>query len=331
MRVLRFFVALAATVVVFACESATERPAQPIESGTTALPSWAYPINAPGAQRAEDDGVPRSVPGSTVELTLSQTRDLFNPPDWHPDSHPPLPEVVAHGRSPDLRACGYCHYPNAQGRPENASLAGLPAEYIVQQVADFRSGLRRSSEPEMGPPRAMVGVAEAATEDEVRIAAEYFAALSFQPWIRVVETDEVPETVVADGMHRAVEGGGTEPIGQRIIEMAEDAGLAALRDSRSGFVAYVPTGSVGRGSELVASGGAGTTIQCGLCHGPDLKGLGPVPPLAGRSPSYIVRQLYDMQSGARNGPWAALMSEVVARLSVEDMVGIAAYTASLEP
>lgn len=77
--------------------------------------------------------------------------------------------------------------------------------------------------------------------------------------------------------------------------------------------------------------GAGKTTQCGTCHGADLKGLGPVPGLAGRSPSYLVRQLYDMQHGARKGTWTELMKPVVAKLSDEDMIAIAAYTASLQP
>jgi cytochrome c553 len=56
-----------------------------------------------------------------------------------------------------------------------------------------------------------------------------------------------------------------------------------------------------------------------------------VPALAGRSPSYIVRQLWDMQHGLRHGPWVELMKAVVARLTVDDMVAIAAYTASRAP
>ena len=103
-----------------------------------------------------------------------------------------------------------------------------------------------------------------------------------------------------------------------------------LRDSASGFIAYVPSGSIRKGQGL-ATNGAGKTTPCAICHGADLKGLGPVPGLAGRSPSYIVRQLYDMQHNVRNGQWTALMKPVVAGLSEEDIVAIAAYTASLAP
>jgi cytochrome c553 len=149
------------------------------------------------------------------------------------------------------------------------------------------------------------------------------------PWIRVVEAETVPKTRVA-GWMLVADGTATEPIGQRIIEMPEDLERTELRDSASGFIAYVPPGSVAKGQAL-ANGGAGKTIQCAACHGSDLTGLGPVPGLAGRSPSYIVRQLYDIKHGARHGQWTELMKAVVAQLSEEDIVALAAYTASLAP
>jgi cytochrome c553 len=125
---------------------------------------------------------------------------------------------------------------------------------------------------------------------------------------------------------------GTEPIGQRIIEMPENTERTEMfRDPRSGFVAYVPTGSIRKGEQLVTTGGGGKTVACGVCHGGDLKGLGPVPGLAGRSPSYVARQLYDLQQGARKGVWSELMKSAVAKLTPEDMLNIAAYTASRTP
>jgi len=264
-------------------------------------------------------------------LTLTQIRDLYVAPDWHPGDHPPMLGVVGRGRKPDMFACGYCHYPNGQGRPENSSLAGLSAGYIAQQVADYKNGLRKSSEPTMVPPALMVAHAKSATEDDVKISAEYFASLKYKPWIRVVETETVPKTHVAGFMLVPLEGAGMEPIGQRIIEVAEDVARTTLRDPRSGFIAYVPVGSTKRGEALVTTGGRGKTVPCGACHGQDLKGLGDIPPLAGRSPSYTVRQLYDYKSGARAGLLSAQMKESVAKLTVEDMVSIAAYTASRTP
>lgn len=309
---------------------------RPDAAAGTTPPSWVYTVNAPtppGTPAPADDGQPKSVPGSSVRLTRAQLGDLFNPPDWHPDNHPPAPEVVAHGRKPDVRACGYCHYPNGQGRPENSSLAGLPAAYIVQQMADMRAGLRRSAEPKMRPPAAMLAIAKASTVEEDRAAAAYFASVPYKRWVRVVEAATVPKMIVAGAVFVPVTGAGagTEPIAGRILETPEDVGRAELRDSASGFVAYVPPGSIARGKTLVTTGDGGRTVACGVCHGADLKGLGAVPPLAGRSPSYTVRQLFDLQHGVRNGPWAALMRAAVQKLTIDDMVAIAAYTASQEP
>ncbi|MBI3528410.1 MAG: cytochrome C-binding protein [Betaproteobacteria bacterium] len=294
------------------------------------LPVWAYPVNPPGIQPAPDDGTLKHVPNSAAAYTLTQIRDLFSPPDWHPDNHPSMPDVVGRGNKPGQFACGYCHLPNGLGRPENSSLAGLPAAYIAQQVADFRSGVRKSSEPASLPINFMVAVAKLVSEEDTKAAAEYFASLKPAPWIRIVETETVPKTKVGGWMLIADDSGGTEPIGQRIIEMPENLERTELRDSDSGFIAYVPIGSIRKGEALITSG-AGRTTPCAICHGADLKGLGPVPALAGRSPSYVVRQLYDIQHGLRNGQWAELMKSVVAGLSEEDMVAIAAYTASLAP
>jgi len=242
-----------------------------------------------------------------------------------------MPAIVAHGRKPDVYACAYCHLPNGQGRPENSSLAGLSTGYILQQLADFKSGARKSSDPDLKPVSNMIAVAASANDEEIQIAANYFAAMKPRPWIRVVEAKFVPKTHVAGWMLVLSTPHEMESIGDRIIETPENLERTELRDDASGFIAYVPTGSLKRGKNLVNAGANGKTIICSTCHGPNLRGLKNVPPLAGRSPSYIVRQLYDMQSGARNGANLSQMKPVVANLSIYDIIDIAAYTASLEP
>ncbi len=332
LRILATLVGCAVLGVVGRGQAPTAPLRADAKAGATP-PAWAYTIATPMASgapaTAPDPAESLQVPNSTVRLTRAQLGDLFNPPDWHPDNHPPPPEVVAHGRKPDVRACGYCHYPNGQGRPENSSLAGLPAEYIVQQMADMRAGLRRSADPNMRPPAAMLAIAKASTMEEDRSAAAYFASFPFRKWIRVVETATVPKMRIAGGVHVPT-GAGDEPIGGRIIETPENVAQAEVRDSGSGFIAYVPVGSVAKGKALVSAGGPGRAA-CTACHGDDLKGLGPVPPLAGRSPSYAVRQMFDLQHGVRRGVWAPLMRAAVEPLTLDDMVAIAAYTASLAP
>jgi len=104
-----------------------------------------------------------------------------------------------------------------------------------------------------------------------------------------------------------------------------------IRDPHSGFIAYVPPGSIARGEALVKSGPAGKTVQCAICHGEGLKGLGELPRLAGLQPLYVARQLFDMRHGSSAGKAAALMKAVVTNLSEDDIIAISAYVASLPP
>ncbi len=324
-------------ILVAAFSSAAPVVAQTQGAGTALTastpvqyPAWAYPWD-PNFKASPDDGVPRHVPDSVVTYKLGQVRDAFLAPDWHPEDHLPMPEVVSQGRKPDVRACGYCHRAEGTGGPENSSIAGLPAAYIVQQMADFKSGARTFSGPQRNPVLLMIAAAKASTDAEVQSAAAYFSALRPKPIIKVVETNTVPKTYLAGSFFAIAEEGGTEPLGQRIVEVPANVQQFELRDSRSQFIVHAPVGSIGKGEALVKSGGAGRTIPCSICHGPDLKGIGPIPGIAGRSPSYIVRQLFDFKQGARAGISSALMKPTVEKLTDEDMVSLAAYLASLSP
>ncbi len=292
-------------------------------------PEWAYPVNPPDFKPPEEDGVPRRVPGSSATYTVTQLRDRFIAPVWHPGEHPPLPEVVAQGRKPDVFACGFCHRADGPGGPENANLAGQPAAYLVQQMADFRSGARKTSVAKRNVD-LMISLSKPMTDAEIADAAAYFAALKPRAVIKVVETDTVPKTFITFNHLAALPSGEKEPIGNRIVEVPEVLEQFANRDTHAQFIAYVPPGSVKRGEALVKTG-AGKTVQCTICHGPDLKGLGNMPGIVGRSPSYMMRQLYDLKSGARAGPYSSMMKPVVAELSVDDMAQIAAYLATQAP
>jgi cytochrome c553 len=310
--------------------SGTSPPAPASGSFPASFPAWAYPW-APDFKAAPDDGVPRHVPDSAAAFTITQERDLFFAPDWHPGDHPPMPDVVAHGRQPDVRACGACHRVEGTGGPENASLAGLPAAYIVQQMADYKSGARKFAGPQRSPVMMMTAIAKAANDAEVQAAAAYFSSLKPKPNIKVVETDTVPATQIARVFYMLVKDGGTEPMGRRIVEVPVDVAQFEHRDSRSQFMVYVPNGSIAKGEALAKTGSSGTTTACTTCHGTELKGVDSVPGIAGRSPSYLVRQLYDFQQHARAGSAGALMVPVVEKLSQDDMVSLAAYISSLQP
>ncbi len=291
-------------------------------------PSWAYPVNPPDFVPRPEDGVARSVPDSAARYSVTQLRDRFLAPVWHPGDHPALPRVVAEGRRPDVYACGYCHRADGSGGPENADIAGLPAAYIVRQLADFASGARRSAVPTRAPIRLKLHMAPHLSSEEAAAAAEYFSRLRPQGRLRVVETGSVPRTQVASWILEAIAGGGAEPIGQRIVELPEDFERFENRDSRARFVAYVPPGSIARGEWLVTTGGNGKTLPCADCHGAGLRGDAEVPPIVGRSPSYVFRQLYDIRHGARSGERVQPMQATVATLTIDDMLAIAAYLAA---
>jgi len=290
------------------------------------LPEWAYP-SAPPAGAPPDNTVQKSLPGSAKKYTAAQINDRFGPPDWYPEDHPPMPEVVANGKKPNAFACDLCHLTNGAGHPESAGVAGLPAGYIMRQMAEFKAGVRKG----MRAP-VMVQIASALTEEETKAAASYFASLKFPHFYKVVETDMAPKSYVGAGAMRfAAKDGGTEPIGNRIIEIPADEDRTEARDPRAEHIAYVPTGSIKKGEAIVTTGAGGKTIQCAICHGAELKGLGEVPPIVGRSPEYIYRQLNDIKIGTRNGAMVPLMKAVVANLTDEDMVAISAYLVSKAP
>jgi cytochrome c553 len=297
----------------------------PVLAFAADTPDWAYPVTP--KPEPKDNVVLKQVPGSTKQYTQAQIDDGFNPPDWFPDEHPPMPPIVAHGSRPKVRACALCHLPTGDGHPESSSLAGLPVAYLIRQMAEFKNGGRKG-----GRAPVMIDIAQAMSDADVRTASEYYAALKPGVWTKVIETDTVPKSYVGQGAMRfAVAGGGTEPLGNRIIVLPQDEARAHSRDPHSGFIDYVPIGSIAKGEALVTTGGAGKTIPCAICHGQDLKGLGELPGIAGRPPTYVVRQLNDMKTGARSGPAMALMKAVVDKLTMDDMVAIAAYLGSRDP
>ena len=290
------------------------------------LPEWAYPVNP--TPKPPDNSKPLTLPGSAKSYTQAQIDDGFNPPDWYPQDHAPMPDIVAHGRKEvNARACALCHLTSGGGHPESAGIAGLPTGYFIRQMEEMKSGVRKGARA-----TSMIPIAKALGEADFKAAAEYFGSLKSPVWYKVVETDMVPKSYLGNGAMRfPVEHGGTEPIGNRIIELPQNDHGAESRDPRVGFVAHVPTGSIKKGETLVTTGAGGKTITCAICHGAELKGLGDVPPIVGRSPMYVYRQLNDIRIGTRAGAMTPLMKAVVDKLTDDDMISIAAYLVSKAP
>ena len=168
-------------------------------------------------------------------------------------------------------------------REERTGVNGyFPAEYFIQQLKDFAAGNRKSADTRKQNTGAMLAsIAKAMTDEDMKAAADYYAAIPFKQWIKVVESTTAPKDArINVGLFLALDGNETEPLGDRIIEVPVNAEMTeTYRNPHSSFIAYVPVGSVKKGEALEKSG------QCTLCHGADLKGIGPVPTIAGRSPS----------------------------------------------
>jgi cytochrome c553 len=291
------------------------------------------------------------IPGSSVACTVLSierpgdgTHDgVLDVCDWYPEDRGSLrmPDLVKRGRKithrdgtwtgkEGIRACGQCHLPTGAGRSENGQPAGLSRAYILQQLDDFKHGLRDSSDPKKENARRMTNFAKAMTAEEMVQTADFFASLPYPPvgvdqYIKVVETDMVPVAYASGGMFHPVKGAGEEPIADRIIEVPADPVLNEHRDGKSGFIAYVPRGSVKKGEAIAAK------ARCAMCHGPELNGSPVAPTIAGRSASYLGRELYDFQTGARRGRMSPLMRTVVASLTLDDIRNVVAYASSIAP
>jgi cytochrome c553 len=285
-------------------------------------PDWAFPVADKVQPSIKQDDGPKRIAGSAKSYTQEQIDDLKNPPDWLPNMHPPMPEVVAHGTA--TFACGSCHLPIGTGHDESAYLAGLPASYIVSQMSAFKSGARKGF-------GNMPSIAQSLGDADIQTAAEYFTSLKRRQWVKVVETETVPKTYVnANNMRVALPNGGAEPIAGRLVELPENGEAAIERDPRSSFVAFVPVGSVAKGQALATTGGD-KTVPCAACHGETLKGLGDAPPIAGNHVNYLFRQLLFFKTGERKGPMAELMTGVVQNLAIDEMIALAAYVSSRAP
>lgn len=259
--------------------------------------------------------------GSARKFSEVQIYDRTRAVDWFPDEHPPMPAAVA-GRAP-VFACGFCHLPNGGGRPENAALADMTADYIRQQIADMRSGTRLH-DPHFTTGGNMLTTAKSSTDADIAAAAEYFASVKYRKRVKVIEARDIPK-VTADAVYFFDRDGAREPLGQRIVEGPDDVQAFELRDPNTTYTAYVPVGSLVRGAALAESMG------CAGCHGQGLKGSAIGPPLAGRFPTGLFRQLHAFKMGFRNGPQTALMKPVARALDDNDMIALAAYAASLDP
>lgn len=295
----------------------------------TADLAWAYPHGETTTFGKPLAAGNYRVPGSPLVLTGAQIDGATGPIDWHPDAHPPAPRPVAgpgeHGATP----CAECHLLNGAGFPAAANLAGLPADYIIEQVEAFRNGQRNSARKDQPNTAEMIRTAKAVAPAALREAAGYYARLPDPRRLRVIEGAAAPRTVPDKfGWLDPARGGGTEPLGDRIVELSEDLPRMMIGDDAVMLVDHVPRGAIARGRHVIETGG-GAAMPCGTCHGGHLAGMGAAPPITGRPAAYVARTLWDLRIGARANAGAAPMRVVARGLSPAQVRDVAAYLASL--
>jgi cytochrome c553 len=294
-------------------------------------PLWAWPGNQP-AKPADANKI-ETLQGSNQKFTEVQIKDRTTAVDWFPNGHPAMPTAVKGGNGTKNFACGYCHLPEGPGRTESADVAGMPADYLYRQLLDMKNNTRTLMAPQYGPQGNMIITAKAWSDADLKAAAEYFSKLKYPGpnHVKVVEATEVPAHRPNAFVYEFEKEGAKEPLGDRIIEGPDDFERFELRDWRVNFTAYVPPGSIQRGAALAKGDSAKGLPACDTCHGAGLKGGAVAPPIAGRYPTGIFRQLYAFKTGARNSLAAGFMKPMVANLSQKDMIDLAAYVATLKP
>ena len=138
--------ACALAPLLFGREAAAQAPLA-VPAG---LPDWTFNIPDPKVQptAVRVEGIVKA-PGSAKEYEAAKIAGNATPPDWFPDEHPAAPPAVKGGPGITL-ACGSCHLMSGQGHSESADLAGMPAEYLIRQMAYYKSGVRKD-DARMGP------------------------------------------------------------------------------------------------------------------------------------------------------------------------------------
>jgi len=332
--VLRARALVALALLAFTPMVARAQTAHDTSAKAFVIPTWAFPVQAGALPPATgtDTAARATLPTSKVSFSVGRTRDRYDVADWNPETHPTPPAFVLHGRKPAVFACGFCHLADGRGRPENAMIAGLPAPYIIEQVKDMRTRARHSAASwPFAPGVAMQQIADSVTDAELAVVAEYFSHVRPRHASKVMEADSVQKTMPLNGLSTLLPGTEREALNGRLIEVPLELRRHELHDPMAEYVAYVPRGSMTRGRRLAEGDAKHGMKGCESCHGPSLLGVGLVPPLAGRSPSYILRQLVAFHTGARATAATAPMNEVASKLSLDDMVAAAAYAGSRRP
>ena len=253
----------------------------------------------------------------------------YGPADWYPDDHPPMPEIVARGRESDkLRAVRPLPLSERTGQARERS-GRRPARRVHPAAA---GGVQERHAAERRPEEG-----QHQRNDSDRPAPDRRRDEGGRPSISRPSSgghgsrSSRPRpcrrrSPGMNGLFLPQPGNETEPLGKRILEVPENPdvhragarpaiGHARLRARRQ-HQARRGDRHDGRRED----GGSARSATAPIC-----RASAPFHRIADRQTSYIARQLYDYQAGTRESP---LMKPVVAKLTEDDMIAIAAYLGS---
>jgi len=223
-----------------------------------------------------------------------------------------MPSIVAGTVAPQpqtvVRSCGLCHYPNGKGRPENA---GVPVCCRLHLGATGRLQKWRAKNRGSGKRNTAVmsGNAAGITDEEAMAAAQYFSLDEDDPLDQGSRDGNSGEDRNVGGFFVPLEGKETEPIGQRILKCRLIPRLTrCIATQESGWIAYAPMGSVKKARTWsLEARGQDSRVRRMPWRG--FEGNGNFPHWRA-VPSYLARQLYDIQKIYAQRPGTQLMRQL---------------------
>jgi cytochrome c553 len=207
--------------------------------------------------------------------------------------------------------CSACHGPGGiSGQATFPILAGQPAEYIVTELKYFHN----------------LSQDERSVTHETQFEQWIYNITGWRkPYSSYLHSDDYKYDNAPRNEERAwdfmkgVARDLDEPTMQALADYFSKQAPVAGRLGASGDIAH--------GKALFQDGDANRgLIACQSCHGPEAKGQGPIPRLAGQHADYVKIQLGFIQSGVRS---VDQMQALIANLNQKDFEDLAAYVQSL--
>lgn len=210
---------------------------------------------------------------------------------------------IAQADHADSPACITCHGESGEGNRALGAprIAGLPAAYIEKQLHDFARN-----------PLQTGVILDPIARDYSKTPRVQVDLTVYTPGVRRHAAMYAAAAALDDGERHAV--------AQYFSSLPYHA-VALPSDPET----------LERGEDLALRGKPEYGVPaCTSCHGPAGRGLGKdFPPLVGLTPEYIIQQLNNWQTGARDNDTMALMRNVSDQLTDGDKVNVAAYFANV--